>query len=73
MMEPHMIENYILYVFVFEFNHMGFICSYLKYCLIYPFKSDIQTLKGLRALQFLLSLLSSNKTCRLVNLKPPNG
>ena len=23
--EPHMIENYIHYVFVFEFNHAGFI------------------------------------------------
>ncbi len=27
MMEPHMIENYIHYVFVFEFNHVGFIIS----------------------------------------------
>ncbi len=25
MMESHMIENYIHCVFVFEFNHMGFI------------------------------------------------
>jgi len=24
MIEPHMIENYIYYVFVFEFNHVGF-------------------------------------------------
>jgi len=24
MMEPHMIENHIHYVFVFEFNHVGF-------------------------------------------------
>ncbi len=29
MMEPHMIENYIHYVFVFEFNHVGFIVSLL--------------------------------------------
>jgi len=26
MMEPHMIENYIHFVFAFEFNHVGFIC-----------------------------------------------
>ncbi len=26
MMEPHMIDNYIYYVFVYEFNHVGFIC-----------------------------------------------
>jgi len=25
MMEPHMFDNYIHYVFVFEFNHVGFI------------------------------------------------
>lgn len=25
MMNPHMIENYILYVFAFEFNHVVFI------------------------------------------------
>ncbi len=24
LMEPHMIENYIHYVFAFEFNHVGF-------------------------------------------------
>ncbi len=28
-MEPHMIENYIHYVFTFEFNHVGFIVQYL--------------------------------------------
>ncbi len=25
MMEPHMIDNYIHYMFAFEFNHVGFI------------------------------------------------
>ena len=25
LMEPHMIDNYIHYVFAFEFNHLGFI------------------------------------------------
>jgi len=25
MMEPHMIENYIYYVFAIEVNHVGFI------------------------------------------------
>jgi len=28
MMEPHMIENYIHYVFAFEINHMGFIIRF---------------------------------------------
>ena len=26
MMEPHMIENHIHYMFAFEFNHVDFIC-----------------------------------------------
>jgi len=33
MMEPHMIENYIHFVFAFEFNHVGFICWII--CLFY--------------------------------------
>ena len=28
MMEPHMIENYMHYVFVFEIDHVGFIISW---------------------------------------------
>ena len=28
MMEPHMIENYIYYVFEFEVNHVGFIFKF---------------------------------------------
>jgi hypothetical protein len=30
MMEPHMIENYMHYVFVFKINHVGFIISYFS-------------------------------------------
>jgi Na+-translocating ferredoxin:NAD+ oxidoreductase RnfD subunit len=30
MMEPHMIENYIFFVFVIVVNHVGFITEVLK-------------------------------------------
>ena len=35
MMEPHMIENYIHFVFAFEFNHVGFISAiFIKFYLV---------------------------------------